>query len=251
MIELAGIDKKFGDLTVLRGIDLKIAPGEVICIIGPSGSGKSTLLRCINFLERPSAGRILIDGEQVYYDFVAGKMQVRRESEIARTRRKLGMVFQDYALFPHLTALGNVTEGLTQSLGLQAAAAQDRALKMLTRVGLADRADHFPEELSGGQKQRVAIARSLAMAPEAMLFDEPTSSLDPELVQEVLEVMQTLSQEGMTMAVVTHEMGFARSVADRVVFMDQGQILEVGPPAEIFDRPQHSRTQAFLSRVMR
>ena len=257
MIELLDIRKSFGEFEVLRGITLSIRPGEVVCIIGPSGSGKSTLLRCINFLEQPTSGRILIDGQQAYYTLVerAGSarphLAIRPEREIAAVRRRLGMVFQDFALFPHLTALGNVTEGLVFGLGVNRSEAKRRGLDMLARVGLADRADHYPDELSGGQKQRVAIARSLAMSPEAMLFDEPTSALDPELVGEVLEVMKKLTAEGMTMVIVTHEMKFAHEVAHRVVFLDRGRIVEEGPPGIVFESPRHERTRSFLARVMR
>ena len=251
MIELIDVYKRFGRIEVLRGVSLAVAKGEVICIIGPSGSGKSTLLRCINFLEPPTAGRILVAGAPVFYDVVGDRHVVHSERRIAEVRRKLGMVFQDFALFPHLSALGNVCEGLTQGLGMPRLEAVPRAEAMLARVGLADRANHFPDELSGGQKQRVAIARSLAMSPEAMLFDEPTSSLDPELVGEVLDVIKGLSAEGMTMVVVTHEMSFAREVASRVLFIDQGRIIEQGTPADLFDAPKHERTRMFLSRVMR
>ena len=251
MIELIDIHKRFGAIEVLRGVDLAVDKGEVVCIIGPSGSGKSTLLRCVNFLEQPTSGRILISGTPVFYDDVGGRRVIHSERRIAEVRRKLGMVFQDFALFPHLSALGNVCEGLTQGLGMPRSEAVPRAEAMLARVGLADRADHFPDELSGGQKQRVAIARSLAMSPAAMLFDEPTSSLDPELVGEVLDVIKGLSADGMTMVVVTHEMSFARDVADRVLFMDQGRIIEQGTPSQMFDNPKHERTRMFLSRVMR
>jgi polar amino acid transport system ATP-binding protein len=251
VIELIDIYKRFGEVEVLRGVSLAVSAGEVVCIIGASGSGKSTLLRCINFLEQPTAGRIVIDGESVYYSFENSKMRLHPEAQIARVRRKLGMVFQDFALFPHRTAIGNVMEGLIHGIGVERREAKRRGLAMLARVGLSDRADYFPDELSGGQKQRVAIARSLAMSPEAMLFDEPTSALDPELVGEVLDVMNELSREGMTMIIVTHEMKFARDVADRVVFLDKGRILEQGSPAEVFDSPQHERTRTFLTRVMR
>ncbi len=251
MIELIDIHKRFGDIEVLRGVNLSIAAGEIVCIIGPSGSGKSTLLRCINFLEQPTSGRILIENEPAYYDLEGGKLRRHPERAVVRARRKLGMVFQDFALFPHLTALGNVTEGLIYGLGVGGAEARDRAVRMLERVGLADRVDHYPDELSGGQKQRVAIARALATAPKAMLFDEPTSALDPELVGEVLDVIQDLSREGMTMVIVTHEMKFAREIANRVVFVDQGLIVEEGPPAAVFDAPRHDRTKSFLMRVMR
>ncbi len=251
MIELIDIHKNFGPAEVLRGINLSISAGEVVCIIGPSGSGKSTLLRCINFLEQPTSGTILIEGERAYYDHAGAVLKTRPEKDIARVRRKLGMVFQDFALFPHLSAIGNVTEGQIHGLGIPRAEALQRALIMLERVGLADHGEHYPAELSGGQKQRVAIARSLALSPKAMLFDEPTSALDPELVGEVLDVMKSLSGDGMTMAIVTHEMAFAREVADRVVFVDRGKIVEDGPPESVFDNPQNERTQAFLARIMR
>ena len=251
MIELINIHKRFGDVEVLKDVSLAVKPGEVVCIIGASGSGKSTLLRCINYLEPPTAGRIIIDGEQVYYSIENGKMKPYPESRIAQVRRRLGMVFQDFALFPHRTAIGNVMEGLIHGIRIERREAERRGLAMLGRVGLSDRAHHYPDELSGGQKQRVAIARSLAMSPVAMLFDEPTSALDPELVGEVLDVMKELSREGMTMIIVTHEMRFAREVADRVIFLDKGRIVEQGTPAEMFDAPRHERTRAFLTRVMR
>lgn len=251
MIELIDIHKRFGDTPVLRGISLSIGAGEIVCIIGPSGSGKSTLLRCINYLERPTSGRIFIEGEPAYYTETDGRLMQLPEREIVRTRRKLGMVFQDFALFPHLSARQNVTEGLVHGLGVDRAAAATRAQQMLDRVGLADRADYFPDELSGGQKQRVAIARALAISPKAMLFDEPTSALDPELVGEVLDVIKDLAREGMTMVIVTHEMKFAREVADRVVFMDKGLIVEQGPPANVFDTASQERTRLFLQRVAR
>jgi polar amino acid transport system ATP-binding protein len=251
VIELIDIYKRFGEVEVLHGVNLAVSAGEVVCIIGASGSGKSTLLRCINFLEQPTAGRIIIDGKQVYYSIENSKMRLHPEAQVARIRRKLGMVFQDFALFPHRTAIGNVMEGLIHGIGVERREAKRRGLAMLARVGLSDRANYFPDELSGGQKQRVAIARSLAMSPEAMLFDEPTSALDPELVGEVLDVMNELSREGMTMIIVTHEMKFARDVADRVVFLDKGRILEQGTPAAVFDSPQHERTRVFLTRVMR
>lgn len=251
MIELIDIHKRFGDTPVLRGISLSIGAGEIVCIIGPSGSGKSTLLRCINYLERPTSGRIIIEGEPAYYTETDGRLMQLPEREIVRTRRKLGMVFQDFALFPHLSVRQNVTEGLVHGLGVDRAAAATRAQQMLDRVGLADRADYFPDELSGGQKQRVAIARALAISPKAMLFDEPTSALDPELVGEVLDVIKDLAREGMTMVIVTHEMKFAREVADRVVFMDKGLIVEQGPPANVFDTASQERTRLFLQRVAR
>jgi ABC-type polar amino acid transport system ATPase subunit len=251
MIELIDIHKNFGSAEVLRGINLSISTGEVVCIIGPSGSGKSTLLRCINFLEQPTSGTILIDGEEAYYHNGGTSLKARPEKDIARVRRKLGMVFQEFALFPHLTAIGNVIEGQIYGLGIPRVEAMQRALLMLERVGLATHGDHYPAELSGGQKQRVAIARSLALSPKAMLFDEPTSALDPELVGEVLDVMKNLSGDGMTMVIVTHEMAFAREVADRVIFVDRGKIIEEGTPESVFDNPQNERTKAFLARIMR
>jgi polar amino acid transport system ATP-binding protein len=251
MIELVDIHKSFGPVEVLAGINLSISAGEVVCIVGPSGSGKSTLLRCINFLEQPTSGTILIEGEQAYYDLKGSAQKIRPEKDVARVRRKLGMVFQDFALFPHLTAIGNVMEGQVYGLGIARAEARKRALDMLERVGLADRGTHFPSELSGGQKQRVAIARSLALSPKAMLFDEPTSALDPELVGEVLDVMKSLSSDGMTMVIVTHEMAFARDVADRVIFVDRGKIIEHGSPDAVLDHPKHERTKTFLTRIKR
>ena len=250
MIELIDIHKRFGTTEVLRGVSLSIAAGEIVCIIGPSGSGKSTLLRCINYLEQPTAGRIRIDGEDAYFVLQeGGRLKRLPERDIVRTRRKLGMVFQDFALFPHLTALSNVTEGLVHGLGLDKSEAASKARQMLDRVGLAERASYYPDELSGGQKQRVAIARALAISPKAMLFDEPTSALDPELVGEVLDVIKGLAREGMTMVIVTHEMKFAREVADRVVLVDKGVIVEQGPPSRVLDTPSHERTRAFLQRV--
>jgi ABC-type polar amino acid transport system ATPase subunit len=251
MIELIDIHKSFGSAEVLRGINLSVSAGEVVCIIGPSGSGKSTLLRCINFLEQPTSGIIRIEGESAYYDHIGAVLKTRPEREIARVRRKLGMVFQDFALFPHLTAIGNVIEGQIYGLGIPRVEALQRALAMLERVGLTEHSSHYPAELSGGQKQRVAIARSLALSPKAMLFDEPTSALDPELVGEVLDVMKNLSGDGMTMVIVTHEMAFAREVADRVIFVDRGKIVEEGSPESVFDNPQNERTHTFLARIMR
>ena len=251
MIRLSEITKRFGDNEVLRGVNETFATGEVTCIIGPSGSGKSTLLRCINLLEQPTSGCIFIDGERAFYDEVDGRIRLHSEKLISRERRKLGMVFQDFALFPHRTALGNITEGLIYGLGLRAFEADDVARRMLARVGLASHVQHYPDQLSGGQKQRVAIARALAISPKAMLFDEPTSALDPELVGEVLEVMKDLSGEGMTMIIVTHEMKFAREIANRVIFIDRGMVVEEGPPSEVLDNPHHERTRSFLRRVMR
>ena len=239
MVAVRGVHKFFGDLHVLRGIDLDIAAGEVCVILGPSGSGKSTLLRCLNMLEDISAGRVYVDGHLLGYRVDSkGVLHERRDRVIAAQRSHIGMVFQRFNLFPHMTALENVSQARAQ------------ALELLDRVGLADRADHYPAELSGGQQQRVAIARALAMDPEIMLFDEPTSALDPELVGEVLQVMQDLAASGMTMAVVTHEIGFAREVADQVVFMDGGVIVEAGAPADVIDNPQEERTKEFFSKVL-
>ena len=240
MVSVRGVHKFFGDLHVLRGIDLDIAPGEVCVILGPSGSGKSTLLRCLNLLEKISAGRVYVDGELLGYREYAGGAQ----------RSRIGMVFQRFNLFPHMTALENVMEAPVQVLKHSKKEARAQALELLERVGLADRADHYPAELSGGQQQRVAIARALAMDPDIMLFDEPTSALDPELVGEVLQVMQDLAASGMTMAVVTHEIGFAREVADQVVFMDGGVIVEAGAPADVIDNPTEDRTKEFFSKVL-
>ncbi len=237
LIALRGVTRRFGTLTALEKVDLDVAKGEVVVLIGPSGSGKSTLLRCVNALEAPDEGEVLLDGERVD--------PARRD--IDDLRAEVGMVFQHFNLFPHLTALGNVALAPRLVRGQPDA----RARALLDRVGLADKADAYPDLLSGGQKQRVAIARALAMEPKAMLFDEPTSALDPEMVGEVLAVMRDLARDGMTMLVASHEMGFAREVAHRVVFMDGGRIVETGPPQEIFDRPQRDRTKAFLSKVLR
>ena len=251
MNELAKVSKRFGAHEVLRGVDLSVRRSEVVCLIGPSGSGKSTLLRCVNFLEPYDSGEIRIDGRLIGYedrpDGTHGRMRARTLREM---RREIGMVFQHFNLWPHMTALGNVAEPLRRVRGLNAREAEDRAKAMLTRVGLAAKAGAYPSHLSGGQQQRVAIARALAMQPSLMLFDEPTSALDPELVGEVLGVMRQLAEEGMTMLVVTHEMSFAREVCDRVVFMDDGAIVEEGPPQEVLGRPQHARTRAFLARVL-
>ena len=250
MIEVENLWKSFGPLTVLNSVSLKVAMREVVCIIGPSGSGKSTLLRCINYLEQPDRGTIRINGEPAYYDMVGDRMLLHPKQRIARVRSKLGMVFQEFNLFPHLTALENVVEAPIHVLGMTREAAREKAMRLLTRVGLEDKAKHYPEELSGGQRQRTAIARALAMDPTAMLFDEPTSALDPELVHEVLEVMRKLSEDGMTMIIVTHEMHFARQVADRVIFMDHGKIVEEDTPERIFGSPREPRTQTFLKTVL-
>ncbi|MCM2389812.1 amino acid ABC transporter ATP-binding protein [Streptomyces albipurpureus] len=253
VLRARGVRKKFGDIEVLRGIDLEVRPGEVLCVIGPSGSGKSTLLRCFNHLERIDAGRIWVNGELIGYEqhgASEGTLRERRPRDVRRQRERIGMVFQRFHLFPHRTAVQNVMEGPVTVKGLKWAHAQRQASELLDRVGLADRADHYPAQLSGGQQQRVAIARALAMEPTLMLFDEPTSALDPELVGEVLGVMRDLARSGMTMIVVTHEMGFAREVADRVIFMDEGAVVEAGRPDELFTQPRHERTQAFLSTVL-
>src|SRR5215216_5709138 len=249
MIQLEAIHKTFGDTHVLRGITLSIDRGEVVCIIGPSGSGKSTLLRCINYLEQPEGGRITIDGQNAYRELVNGKIKNYPALRIAATREKIGMVFQQFNLFPHLTVLQNIMEAPRQVKHMKKSEAEQKARSLLAQVGLAEKADYYPDELSGGQQQRVAIARALAMDPEAMLFDEATSALDPELVGEVLEIMRELAVQGMTMAVVTHEMGFARQVADRVIFMDHGVIVEQGTPQEIFGAPREERTRDFLRLV--
>ena len=251
MIEIEGLHKHFGALHVLRGIDLSVAAGEVVCIIGPSGSGKSTLLRCINHLEMAEQGRIRIDGQLAYRDEVAGgAFRAHSNRAISAVRAQVGMVFQHFNLFPHLTAIGNLMEAPVHVLRKPKAVARQRALELLAQVGLADKAEAYPEELSGGQQQRVAIARALAMDPKAMLFDEVTSALDPELVAEVLTVMRDLAVQGMTMLVVTHEMNFARQVGSRVIFMDNGIIVEEDTPARIFGAPREQRTRDFLRTVL-
>ena len=250
MVEALGLRKWFGALEVIRGVSLSVARGEVVCIIGPSGSGKSTFLRCLNWLEVPEEGEVRIEGRPAFRETVDGQPVEQPPREIARLRSRIGMVFQAFNLFPHMTALENVIEAPRHVLKLPYAAARERALALLRQVGLADRDDHYPEELSGGQQQRVAIARALAMEPMAMLFDEVTSALDPELVGEVLGVMRDLAARGMTMLVVTHEMNFARQMADRVVFMDHGVIAEEGVPAEIFRNPSNPRTRAFLRELV-
>ncbi|MEU1841345.1 amino acid ABC transporter ATP-binding protein [Micromonospora chersina] len=250
MVQCHSLRKSFGRLEVLRGIDLTIDRGRVVCVVGPSGSGKSTLLRCLNHLEEPQAGRVYVDGELIGYSERGGRLRPLPDARLRRQRESIGMVFQRFQLFPHRTALENVMEGLVAVKGVPTAEARRRAADLLDRVGLADRAHHYPAQLSGGQQQRVAIARSLAMSPKLMLFDEPTSALDPELVGEVLEVMKDLAASGMTMIVVTHEMGFAREVGDHLVFMDEGLIVEQGPPREVLAAPRHDRTRAFLSKVL-
>jgi len=250
MVRAEHVSKSFGSNEVLKDISLEVKRGEVLCLVGPSGSGKSTFLRCINHLEQVSSGRLAVDGQLVGYREAGGRLHEMHPKEISKQRRDIGMVFQRFNLFPHMTALENVMEAPTQVKGLSKAKAKARALELLARVGLAERADYYPAHLSGGQQQRVAIARALAMDPKLMLFDEPTSALDPELVGEVLDVMKELAKTGMTMVVVTHEMGFAREVADTLVFMDGGVVVETGVPREVLANPQHQRTKAFLSKVL-
>ncbi|MGY2137061.1 amino acid ABC transporter ATP-binding protein [Pseudomonas reactans] len=251
IIEALDIHKSFGTLQILKGISLQVRRGEVVVLIGASGSGKTTFIRCINLLEDIQGGRIRVNGRAMgYRERSDGSLVRDSERNIARQRRDIGMVFQRFNLFPHMTALENIIEAPIQVLGTPRAEALEQARGLLARVGLADKANHYPSMLSGGQQQRVAIARALAMKPQAMLFDEPTSALDPETVGEVLQVMKELAEEGMTMVVVTHEMGFAREVADRVVVLDQGELIEQGPPEQIFSHPRHPRTRAFLSRVL-
>jgi polar amino acid transport system ATP-binding protein len=244
------ICKSFGSLEVLKGIDLEVQPREVLCLIGPSGSGKSTLLRCINHLEKINAGRLYVDGVLVGYKQRGDKLHELKESEVAFQRKDIGMVFQRFNLFPHMTALENIIEAPVQVRRESKAKARERGRELLERVGLADKESTYPGQLSGGQQQRVAIARALAMEPKLMLFDEPTSALDPELVGDVLGVMRQLAKDGMTMVVVTHEMQFAREVADTVAFMDGGVIVEQGPPAQVIGDPKHERTKSFLARVL-
>lgn len=238
MIEVKGLKKSFGDLEVLKGIDQNVEKGEVLCIIGPSGSGKSTMIRCINHLETPTAGEIYLDGELI------------TDKNLDTVRAKMGMVFQQFNLFPHKSVLENLTIGPINVKGIDKETAEKTGFELLKRVGLEEKANEFPRNLSGGQQQRVAIARALAMDPEVILFDEPTSALDPEMVGEVLDVMKTLADEGMTMIVVTHEMGFAKEVADKVIFMDGGYIVEEGKPQDVLGNPQQPRTQDFLSKVL-
>ena len=250
MVQVIDAHKRFVRTEVLRGVTMDIARGEVVVLLGPSGSGKTTLLRCINHLDALDAGRIYVDGELVGYREKNGRLVEDREPEIARKRATIGMVFQRFNLFPHLTALGNVIEAPIRVKKLPRRQAEDMGRALLEQVGLAHKFDGYPAQLSGGQQQRVAIARALAMNPKLMLFDEPTSALDPELVSEVLDAMKALAQEGMTMIVVTHEIGFAREVAKRAVFMDEGMIVEEGPPRELFASPQQARTKAFLGRIL-
>ena len=239
MIKMTDVHKYFGQNHVLKGVNLEVTPGEVVVIIGPSGSGKSTVLRCINYLEEPSSGQVIVDG-----------MDLSDKKLIDTVRAEVGMVFQRFNLFPHMTVLDNITLAPMKVRGLSKTEAEEIAMSLLERVGLKDKAKAYPEQLSGGQQQRVAIARSLAMKPKALLFDEPTSALDPEMVREVLDVMKDLANEGMTMVIVTHEMGFAKEVATRVLFVDDGQILEEGTPAEVFEQPKDRRTQDFLAKII-
>ncbi|MEI7697963.1 MAG: amino acid ABC transporter ATP-binding protein [Actinomycetes bacterium] len=250
MVEAIDIHKSFGSNEVLKGISLTVKRGEVMCLVGPSGSGKSTFLRCINHLERINSGRLLVDGALIGYREHNGRLFELKPLEASAQRVGIGMVFQRFNLFPHLNALDNVISGLVHVKKINRSTAEKEGKELLTRVGLADKFEHFPAHLSGGQQQRVAIARSLAMQPKLMLFDEPTSALDPELVGEVLDVMKSLAASGMTMIVVTHEMGFAREVADSLVFMDAGVVVESGDPEEILSNPQHNRTKNFLSKVL-
>jgi polar amino acid transport system ATP-binding protein len=250
MVKAEAVHKSFGRLEVLRGIDLEVNPKDVMCIIGPSGSGKSTFLRCINHLEKIDSGRLSVDGELVGYKERGDKLYELPDSEVCKKRSEIGMVFQRFNLFPHMTALENIVEAPLRVKGDGRAKAEARARKLLDRVGLADKVDAYPNQLSGGQQQRVAIARALAMEPKLMLFDEPTSALDPELVGDVLDVMRGLAKDGMTMVVVTHEMGFAREVGDSLVFMDGGVIVEAGTPRDVLSNPKHERTKAFLSKVL-
>ncbi|MGW1023935.1 amino acid ABC transporter ATP-binding protein [Streptomyces sp. NPDC002577] len=249
-VRARGVRKSYGDTEVLSGIDLDVEPGAVACVIGPSGSGKSTFLRCVNHLEKIDAGRLEVDGRLVGYREQGGRLYELREKEVAAQRRDIGMVFQRFNLFPHMTALENIMEAPCRVRREPKAVVRERALALLDRVGLGTRGDAYPAQLSGGQQQRVAIARALAMEPKLMLFDEPTSALDPELVGEVLDVMRDLATSGMTMLVVTHEIGFAREVGDTLVFLDGGTIIESGAPREVLANPSHERTRAFLSKVL-
>jgi len=250
MLRAEGVHKRFGRLDVLQGISLEVQPREVMCLLGPSGSGKSTFLRCINHLEKIDAGRLWVDGDLVGYRQAGDKLHELRESEVARRRAQIGMVFQRFNLFPNMTALENVTQAPVRVKKLAREEAEERGRALLARVGLSDKLTSYPAQLSGGQQQRVAIARALAMEPKLMLFDEPTSALDPELVGDVLDVMRGLARDGMTMVVVTHEIGFAREVGDTVVFMDGGVVVESGEPAQVFGSPRHERTRSFLSKVL-
>ena len=250
MVEARGVRKAFGRLEVLKGIDLTVDRGEVLCLIGPSGSGKSTFLRCINHLEKIDGGQLSVDGELVGYRQVGDRLHELKDAEVCAKRAEIGMVFQRFNLFPHLSVLDNVTAGPVWVRRAPSGPTKERARQLLEQVGLADKVDNYPNQLSGGQQQRVAIARALAMDPKLMLFDEPTSALDPELVGDVLDVMRNLAEEGMTMIVVTHEMGFAREVGDTVVFMDGGVVVEQGDPRQVLVDPSHERTRSFLAKVL-
>jgi len=250
MVDARSVRKSYGSNEVLQGITLSVEQGEVLCIIGPSGSGKSTFLRCLNHLESINGGRIYVNDELMGYRQAGKVLHEMKPKDIARQRQAIGMVFQRFNLFPHMTALQNVIEAPIGVAGVSPEDAKKLGLELLDQVGLADKAEHYPSQLSGGQQQRVAIARALAMKPKLMLFDEPTSALDPELVGDVLDVMKGLAKAGMTMIVVTHEMGFAREVADKVVFIDKGQIVEMGTPKQVLDKPQEARTKAFLNKVL-
>jgi len=250
VVQATNVEKAFGRIRVLRGVSLMVRRGEVVCVIGPSGSGKTTLLRCINHLEKIQAGRILVNGHLIGYREADGRLVEDRERSIARQRAEIGMVFQRFNLFPHLTALDNIVEAPVHVRGIPKVEAIATGRALLARVGLAEKERAYPGQLSGGQQQRVAIARALAMKPALMLFDEPTSALDPEMIGEVLEVMRELANENMTMIVVTHEMGFAREVADRVAMLDAGRIVEEGTPTQFFDHPTNERTKAFLSKIL-
>lgn len=250
MISAQNVHKSFGQFEVLKGIDLEVQPGEVACLLGPSGSGKSTFLRCVNHLDKATAGRLYVDGELIGYREKNGILYEISEKQAAQQRSDIGMVFQSFNLFPHRTVIENIIEAPMQVKKVPEDKARKRAMELLDEVGLAAKADNFPVQLSGGQQQRVAIARAVAMDPKLMLFDEPTSALDPELVGEVLRVMKDLAAQGMTMLVVTHEMGFAREVADKIFFMDGGVVLEAGTPAEVLENPQQPRTKEFLSSLL-
>lgn len=250
MVEARGVHKSYGSTEVIKGIDLTVHTGEVACLLGPSGSGKSTFLRCINHLEKINAGTISVDGDLVGYRASGDRLYELRDAEISDRRSRIGMVFQQFNLFPHMTVLENLVEAPVQVRREKPKDAAERGRKLLDRVGLAEKADAYPRALSGGQQQRVAIARALNMRPKLMLFDEPTSALDPELVGEVLDVMRDLAADGMTMIVVTHEIGFAREVADTVTFMDAGVVVETGPPEQVLDTPRHQRTKTFLAKVL-
>ncbi|AQW56431.1 putative ABC transporter ATP-binding protein [Streptomyces hygroscopicus] len=250
VVDIRGVHKNYGLVEVLKGVDLQVRVGEVTVVLGPSGSGKSTLLRCINHLEKVKRGTVTIDGELIGYRRAGARLHELREREVLRQRTHIGFVFQNFNLFPHLTVLDNLVEAPVSALGVPRARAQERAERLLERVGLRDKATAYPGHLSGGQQQRIAIARALALEPKVLLFDEPTSALDPELVGEVLDVIKDLARAGTTMIVVTHEIGFAREVADTVVFMDDGRIVEQGTPSDVLDSPRHERTRAFLSKVL-